>query len=77
MHIMCVRGVYVTDPAHNIIFGGKSPALFGSVLRGVSSLFFAFLFGSTFSVVSAFGSFSSTFFVFFSKVAVVRVWGSF
>ena len=28
MHIMCVRGVYVTDPAHNIIFGGKCPALF-------------------------------------------------
>ena len=25
MHIMCVRGVYVTDPAHNIIFGGNCP----------------------------------------------------
>ena len=29
MHIMCVRGVYVTDPAHNIVFGGNCPALRG------------------------------------------------
>ena len=31
MHIMCVRGVYVTDPAHNIIVGGKWPAIFGRI----------------------------------------------
>ena len=35
MHIMCVIGVYVTDPAHNIILGGKRPALFGRFLDRV------------------------------------------
>ena len=43
MHIMCVRGVYVTDPAHNIIFGGKCPALFGRVLdRGLEGVWGCF-----------------------------------
>ena len=42
MHIMCVRGVYVTDPAHNIIFGGNCPALSGHFSERVFSMFFCF-----------------------------------
>ena len=42
MHIMCVIGVYVTDPAHNIIFGGKRLALSCHFLERVFSIYFCF-----------------------------------
>ena len=40
MHMMCVIGVYVTDPAHNIIFGGNCSSFFGVFLDRRFSMFF-------------------------------------
>ena len=67
MHIMCVRGVYVTDPANNIIFGGKCPALVRPFLRLVFSRFLGrFPIGSTFSLFCGVGAVSfDVFRVFF------------
>ena len=58
MHIMYVRGVYVTDPTRNIIFGGKWPALSGRVFL----ICFLKVFGSL--------SFGSTVAMFFVILAV-------
>ena len=51
MHIMCVRGVYVTDLAHNIIFVGKRPAIFVVFYKFLSVRIGFVQFGSTFSVL--------------------------
>ena len=65
MHMMCVIGVYVTDPAHNIIFGGKCPALFGrSFILVLFVVLCLFHLGRRFPCFSASGSFRSTFFEF-------------
>lgn len=69
-HHVRERGVYVTDPAHNIIFGAKCPALFGRFLRLVSSRFLCLVpFGSTDSVVFWFRYvFFDVFRIFFRKL---------
>ena len=66
MHMMCVRGVYVTNPAHNIIFGGKWPAFLGRFFRFVFSWFLClFPFGLTFSLFFVCQDVSFDVFLFF------------
>ena len=77
MHIMCVIGVYVTDPAHNIILGDGQPFSVGFWIEFFRCFFASVHVDRRFPWFALVGTFRSTFFNFFAHVAVVRVWGVF